>query len=112
MAELRIDGDDLVLELSGKERFGAFHGDVRVPVSSVTAVRPVDSAVREVRGLRAPGTAFPRRIALGTWRRRGSKDFVATHRRGPGVVIELEGQDFGRRVGSATDIPEAVLALG
>lgn len=102
----------MVLELSRNERLGAFHGDVRVPVSSVASVRPVESAVREARGLRAPGTAFPGRIALGTWRRRGSKDFVATHRRGPGVVIELEGQNFGRLVVSGTDIADNVLALG
>ena len=71
-------------------------GDVRVPLSAVRSVRRVDEARREIRGLRAPGTRLPKVIALGTWRRQGSRDFVAVYRREPGFVLEVDGQEFAR----------------
>jgi hypothetical protein len=111
MAKLRIEGDELVVHLSGWERFGAFHGHVRVPLAQVTEVRSVEAATRELYGLRIPGTGLPGVIALGTWRRRGAKDFVAAYRRRPGVVIDLDGHDFARIVVSGV-VPEEVLALG
>ena len=107
MAELRVDGDEVVLELSGLEKVGALHGDVRVARSSVREVRAVDDAMAEVRGLRAPGTGFPGVIALGTWRRRGGKDFVAVRRHAPGVVVELEGAPYRRLIVTTSD-PSAI----
>jgi hypothetical protein len=108
MAELKVEGDEMVVELSGLEKAGAFHGDVRVPRSAVREVRKVDHAMGAVRGFRAPGTGLPGVIALGTWRRKGSKDFVAAYRRGPGVVVELDGAAYGRLIVS-TDDPDAVV---
>jgi hypothetical protein len=64
---------------------------------------------RALRGLRAPGTGLPGVIALGTWRRRGRKDFVALRGRGPGVVVHLRDGPFGRLLVSAGDA-EAVAA--
>jgi hypothetical protein len=61
-------------------------------------VREVDDAYAETKGLRAPGTGFPNRILLGTWRRRGSKDFSAVYHHAPGVVIELNDHPFKRLV--------------
>ncbi len=51
-----------------------------------------------VRGLRAPGTGVPGRVALGTWRRWHGKDFVAAYRHDPGVVIDLVDQPYDRVV--------------
>lgn len=96
MAEVRVEGDDVVVALSRWERLGALRGDVRVPLDAVRSLRRVDEARRALRGVRAPGTGWPGRIALGTWRRRGSKDFVAVYRREPGFVLELDGHEFGR----------------
>lgn len=103
MADLRIDGDELVLELSPLEKAGAIHGNVRVPRASVRSVQPVDDAMGAVRGLRAPGTGLPGFIALGTWRRKGGKDFVAAYRHRPGVVVELEGAPYRRLIVSTAD---------
>ena len=112
MADLRIQDDELVIELSPLEKLGAFHGDVRVPRSAVRAVRPVDDAMAAVRGLRAPGTAWPGVVALGTWRRKGGKDFVVVHRRGAGVVVELEGARYLRLIVSTDDADAVASAAG
>jgi len=39
MADLRAEGDQLVLHLRSMEKAEGFHGDIRVPLSAVTAVR-------------------------------------------------------------------------
>jgi hypothetical protein len=103
MAQVRIEGDDLVVALSGWEKLGALHSDVRVPRRCVRSARTVPDAMAEVRGLRAPGTGWPGAIGLGTWRHRGGKDFVAVYRHRPGIVIELDGAAFARLVITADD---------
>jgi hypothetical protein len=104
MATLRSEDGELVLALSRLERMGALHGDLRVPLDAVERVVVSVDPWGEVRGLRAPGTGVPGWIALGTWRRRGGKDFVALYRRGrPGVVVHLRDSPFKRLIVSADD---------
>ncbi len=64
----------------------------------MSAVRVVDDAWPELRGIRAPGTGLPDVIAVGTRRGSFGKDFAAVHGKGPAVVVELEGAQYGRLV--------------
>lgn len=111
MASVAVEGDELVVRLSARERVGALRSEVRVPVTSVREVHTVTVASKGLRGFRAPGTGLPGVVALGTWRRRGGKDFVAAYRRHPGIVIELEGQEFDRLIVSGP-APDDVMQLG
>jgi hypothetical protein len=90
MAEICIEGDDVVVQLGLLEKLGALHGVVRIPRSAVTAVRVVDQPFAEIRGLRFPGTGVPGVVALGTWRRERARDFVCVYRGQRGVVIDLD----------------------
>ncbi len=113
MATLRVEGDELVLALSGIERLEAFWwGDVRVPRTAVTGVRAVADPWPELRGMRAPGTGWPGRIAVGTRRGSFGKDFAVVHGRGPAVVVELEQAAFSRLVVTVDDPAAVVGALG
>jgi hypothetical protein len=103
MAELTIEGEDLVVRLSSLERLGAFRGDVRVPLSTVREVRVSAEPWAELRGLRAPGTGIPGVISLCTRRGRGFRDFAAVYRRQPAVVVECSGAPFDRLVISCAD---------
>jgi hypothetical protein len=104
VAELSVEGTDLVLHLRGIEKAEGFHRDIRVPLATVRAVRVVDSAWDgELRGWRAPGTGLPKVIAVGTRRGDFGKDFAAVHGSGPAVVVDLEGADYGRLVLTADD---------
>ena len=103
MAELQIDGDKLVLHLRPLEKAEGMHGEIRLPLSAVTAVRSVDDPWPELRGIRAPGTGVPNVIAVGTRRGGFGKDFAAVHGKGPAVVVELEGAEYGRLVVTADD---------
>jgi len=103
VADLEVDGDELVLHLRAIEKAEGAHGDIRIPLSAVTAVRAVDDPWPELRGIRAPGTGLPNVIAVGTRRGNFGKDFAAVHGKGPAVVVELAGAPYGRLVVTADD---------
>ena len=109
MATLTIADDELVVRLSRWEKAGALHGDVRVPLRSVQDVSVSAQPFGDLRGMRAPGTGWPARIALGTWRHWGGKDFAALYRGTPAVIVRLRDAEFGRLLVSADDA-EAVAA--
>jgi hypothetical protein len=109
VADLVVEGTNLVLRLSRIEKVGALHGDVRVPLSAVSGVRATATPYEELRGLiRCPGTGWPRLIALGTYRWPGTKAFAAVYRDKPGVVVDLTGVHFQRLVVSTADADDVV----
>jgi hypothetical protein len=98
-----VEGDDLVLHMHSLEKAEGFHGDIRVPLRAVTAVRAVDSAWPHLRGMRAPGTGVPHVVAVGTRRGEFGKDFAAVHGTGAAVVVDLVGAEYGRLVVTTDD---------
>ena len=111
VAELQIDGNELVLHLRPMEKAEGMHGDIRVPLTAVTAVRAVDDPWSELRGIRAPGTGVPNVIAVGTRRGNFGRDFAAVHGKGPAVVVELAGADYGRFVVTSDDAAARAKAI-
>jgi hypothetical protein len=113
MAELSVDGGDVVLRMTGWERLGSGRaaGELRFPRSSVAGVTTCTPAFDGVRGLRIMGTGVPGTIALGTRRVSGGlREFVVVHGRDPGsVLVDLVDQRYARLVVSVAD-PEAVAA--
>ena len=111
MANLRIEGEELVVELSMLEQLGAIATGVRVPLSEVTAVRTTDDPYAELRGIRV-GTGLPYVIVLGRMVFPGGRDFVAIYgRRRRTVVIDLaRGSGYQRLLLSSPD-PAVVEAL-
>jgi hypothetical protein len=105
MAELVVEGAELVLHMGALEKAEGMHGDIRVPLAAVRAVRDVGDAWPELRGMRAPGTGVPQVIMVGTRRGDFGQDFAAVHGRGPAVVVELEGAEFSRLVLTSDDAP-------
>lgn len=103
MADLRLEGADLVVHLKPLEKLGALRGDLRVPLSAVRAVRVSEDPWSELRGIRAPGTGFPGVISLCTRRGAGIHDFAAVYRHTNAVVIEMSGAEFDRVVISQDD---------
>jgi hypothetical protein len=103
VADLEVEGGDLVLRMRAREKAEGMHGDIRVPLAAVRAVRAVDDPWPELRGIRAPGTGLPGVVAVGTRRGGFGKDFAAVHGKGPAVVVELDGADFARLVVTSDD---------
>jgi hypothetical protein len=98
MAKVVQVGDELILELSFWEKMGAIHSSPRIPVGSVEKVEFFDElwGSDTLRGVRAPGTALPYVVLLGTLRGLKYRDFVAMKGRGEGVVLTLKSGPFAR----------------
>ncbi|MEV8533753.1 hypothetical protein [Streptomyces sp. NPDC051211] len=90
MAQLRVDGDALVVRLAWWERAAARRREVRVPLATVTQVAVTTAWWRPLRGARVSGTMVPGSLCLGIWRHAGGRDFVAIrHRHARVVFVEL-----------------------
>ena len=92
-----------MIKMSELEKFEAVHPDIRVPVSAIRAVRVVEDAWPELRGIRAPGTGIPGVIAVGTRRGSFGRDFAVVHGRERAVVVELEGASYARLLVTTPD---------
>jgi hypothetical protein len=113
VAELQVEGDELVLHMTTLEKAEGFHGDIRVPLSSVRAVRtePTAWSQRVLRGMRAPGTGMPKVVMVGTRRGDFGKDFAAVHGTGPAVVVDMVGAEYHRFVVTADDAGAVAVRL-
>ena len=99
MAELLVDGSDLVLHLPVTQKVLAFHGDVKVPLSAVRTVRPVEKPWLTLRGRRMAGTAMRGVAAVGTWIHGDRRyDFCVIRRTQPAVMVELAAGRFDRLI--------------
>lgn len=108
MARLTVDGDEVVVRLSGRERLFAHRRRVRVPLAQVRAASVEPDWWRVLRGEPHPGRFLPDRLCVGAWEHPGGRDFVAVHAHGPVVLVDLEpSAPFARLAVSADDAVEA-----
>ena len=96
MGRIEVDGSDLVLRLTWREKIAGFHGNIRAPLTSVRSVSVPRNPWLALRGWRMAGTAMRGVAALGTWRHGTGYDFVLLHRDRPAVRVELATGRFGR----------------
>jgi hypothetical protein len=107
VGDIRIDGSDLVVELSRLEKAEAVHGDLRVPLTSVRQVEVADRPLDLIHGLKLPGTGIPGSTAVGTWVSPDGRTFAVEHHASRGVVVHLEGQTYQQLI-VGCDQPEEV----
>lgn len=109
MAELKVEGDELVVHLKKVEKLEAVHGEVRVPLASVTSVEVLDDVIKSVHGIRV-GTGVPGYVAIGTFTSRDARTFAVVHHDTPrGLLVRLAGAAFDQLI-VGCDHPEAVAA--
>lgn len=112
MATLTVQGPELVVGLSWLEKFGAFRGNVRVPLRAMRSACAEPDPWVALRGIRAPGTGIPGVIAYGTRRFGGGRDFAAVRGGRPAVRVDLgEESPFARLVVSVGDADGTAAAL-
>jgi hypothetical protein len=100
MAKVTEKDGVITLQLSRLEKIGALHGDISVSSSQLISKTEVPNPWKKehLRGVRAPGTAIPYRILLGTMRFKGGKDFCAIYKRTPAVIYKFANAPFKRWV--------------
>jgi len=98
MAKVIESGGVLTLKLSRLEKIGALHGDISVESNHLLSKTEVSNpwTKEHLRGVRAPGTAIPYLILLGTMRFKSGKDFCAIYKRTPAVIYEFTDTSFKR----------------
>lgn len=108
MAEIEVDGDELVLKLTLGEKAGAVHGDPRAPRSALRSVEVLDDAHEPGDHGWKIGERLPGVVEVGTILDGGQKIFAAVHHHTPrGVLLSFEGADYDEWVVGCED-PEAV----
>lgn len=90
---MAIDGTELVVTLERNERWWGLLLDLRVPITSITAIEVVPDGRRATRGMRAPGLGGPQRL-IGTWRATNDKQYVCVRRGQRAVKVILDGQKY------------------
>src|SRR5579875_1833569 len=111
MAQLSRDGDELILTLDTVEKLESVHGDIRVPLSSITGIDVVDDVIHAVYGIKLPGTRWPGKIAVGTFISfSGTRTFAVIHHDQPrGLIVRLNNATYDEIIVGSDD-PEAMKA--
>ncbi len=104
MAKVIVTDDKVQLVLSLWERVFALHGHLEAPRSALLSITRESNpwTNKLLRGVRAPGTALPYFILLGTMRYRGGKDFTAIYKRKPVDVYTFTTGEFKRWIVSSS----------
>ncbi|WP_151478781.1 hypothetical protein [Streptomyces albicerus] len=107
MARLVVDGEDIVVRLSWREKAATRCRDVRIPLTAVKDVRVEPDWWRALRGGRRRGRYSPGRFCVGEWQHRDGRDFVALNASDPVVCVDLRrSAPFARLAVSVTDPDE------
>ena len=98
MAKVIESETQLHLKLSVLEKIFALHGDIWVDKPLLTKKVMVENPWRRdvIKGIRAPGSAIPFVILLGTMRYRGGKDFTAIYKRRAVDIYEFKNSAYRR----------------
>ncbi len=96
MTHIERFGSYVVLALTRREKLFALHSSPQAKFSEIISVRKVSKAWSwtVMRGIRAPGTGIPYRMALGTWRYRQGKNFIAVYGKRPAYIITFNVGEF------------------
>ncbi|MGC4868616.1 hypothetical protein ACLQ3B_24630 [Micromonospora sp. DT53] len=110
MANVLIDGDDLVVQIEGMDRLWSLKNRMVIPLANVRGATADPGIAAEPKGLRAPGTSLPGVITAGTFHQDGERVFWNIRDGARAVVIELADEHYARLVVEVAD-PAATVAL-
>jgi len=111
MAEVTLDGGDVVVRLDALEALVTFRRRLRVPLASLRMVQVDDQPMSGLSLRRVPGLSWPRAFAIGSCRRNGRREFAAVHAKSPAVVLDVEGARWDRLVVSQPDASQVAAEL-
>ncbi|WP_067840360.1 hypothetical protein [Nocardia lijiangensis] len=110
MAEVSINGTDLVVRMEGLDKLWALKSHLVIPLANVRGATVDPGIVKERKGIRAPGTHFPRVITAGTFHIDGERVFWDVRNPDKAVVIELVDERYARLV-VEVDSPANVVTM-
>ena len=110
MVEIRIAGDQLVLEVQGWSKLWALRSSLEIPLANVRGVRADPDVARGWwKGIRAPGTHVPGVIVAGTFYQDGKRIFWDVRDPERTIVVELADDRYDELIVEVAD-PAAEVA--
>jgi hypothetical protein len=110
MARITIDGDELVVTPSLRERRLIGSRQVRLPLAAVMSAEVQEDPWRCLRGKREHGLAVPEFAWVGVWEHPLGRDLVAVRpKKGPCVQVELLPSAEYVRVALTVPNPQGVV---
>jgi hypothetical protein len=111
MAEVTIEGGNLIVRVRGVDKVWALKSELEIPLAHVAgAERDQEEASRWYHGIRLPGTNVPGVITAGSFYRHGERAFWDVHHPENAVAIRLRDESYGRLVVEVED-PDATIAM-
>jgi len=110
MAHVRVDGDNLLVEIEGLDKLWAFKSRLEIPLTNVRGATADPGIVTEPKGIRAPGAHVPGVITAGTFHIDGERVFWDVHDASKAVVIELDDERYARLIIEVAD-PRATVTF-
>lgn len=110
MAQVRIDGETLIVEMEGLDKLWALKSRLELPLANVRGATADPGAAKERKGLRTGGAHVPGVIAAGTFRLDGERVFWDIRDGRNAIVIELADERYARLIVEVDD-PAASVEL-
>lgn len=107
MPTLDVEDGKVVVRFPGFQSVMALARQVSVPVDAVRRVDVAPDGLALDTGWRVGGTALPRRLAFGRFRKKSVRTFAAVYGGEPAVVLELEGDHYNRLAVAVEDAEDA-----
>jgi len=92
MAQVLVDGDQLIVEVEGLDKLWSLKSRLVIPLANIRGATDDPGIIKERKGLRFPGTHVPGVITAGSFRTDGEWVFWDVRDPSMAVVIELEDQ--------------------
>ena len=108
MAQVHIDGDQLIVEIEGLDKLWALRSRLEIPLVHVRGAT-ADPGMAALTGWKVGGARVPGVITAGTFHVDGERVFWDVHDAARAVVIELTGDPYTRLVIEVDD-PAATVA--
>jgi hypothetical protein len=96
MAKLSISVKALTIELSFAEKILGLHGNLTIPLSSISGASQLDKTWVRTLGLRVPGTGIPGLVIAGRFVSSQNKSWVTWTRGNQVLQIDLKDQNYTR----------------
>ncbi len=124
MARIEVFPEQVVIKLSTPERTLALRKrDIVLSREAITSALITDDPWVWLRGVRSPGAHVPTKLAIGTWRGHGGRDFALIRAGRPAIVLDFDASEhdergwvseydqFGRVILSTSHAAELIQAL-
>ncbi|GIF19148.1 hypothetical protein BJ973_006195 [Actinoplanes tereljensis] len=98
MAQIKIDGDQLIVEIEGWDKLWALKSRLEIPLANVRGATADPGITQEPKGVRAPGAYVPGVITAGTFHINGERVFWDVHHPANAVVIQLADERYTRLI--------------